>query len=154
MNEIQNTIYEYITAHVEAGVPLEEIEKILEKSKTQGNYTSSDIMSAVNKAFENQLVVTFKKKDVTDQCRQTEELQTTNYKLQTRDSTNHAQQVFIKFLQKNPNHTLSTTEVYRQIGLSARKGTQAKKALEEKGLIKIEAIKYDKGWKKIIRLTQ
>ena len=140
LTEVQNTIYEYITAHVEAGVPLEEIEKILEKSKTQGNYTSSDIMTAVNKAFENQLVVTFKKKDVTDQC------------IQMGDNPN--EQVFIEFLQKNPDHTLSTTEVYRQIGLSARKGTQTKKELEEKGLIKIEAIKYDKGWKKIIRLTQ
>jgi len=140
LTEVQNTIYEYITAHVEAGVPLEEIEKILEKSKTQGNYTSSDIMTAVNKAFENQLVVTFKKKDVTDQC------------IQMGDNPN--EQVFIEFLQKNPDHTLSTTEVYRQIGLSARKGTQTKKTLEEKGLIKIEAIKYDKGWKKIIRLSQ
>ena len=97
-------------------------------------------MSAVNKAFENQLVVTFKKKDVTEQCIQMGE--------------NPNEQVFIEFLQKNPDHTLSTTEVYRQIGLSARKGTQTKKELEEKGLIKIEAIKYDKGWKKIIRLTQ
>jgi len=140
LTEVQQTIYEYITAHVEAGIPLEEIEKILEKSKTQGNYTSSDIMTAVNKVFENQLVITFKKKDVTDKCRQMGE--------------NPNEQVFIEFLHKNPDHTLSTTEVYRQIGLSARKGTNTKKALEEKGLIKIDEIKYDKGWKKIIRLSQ
>ena len=140
LNEVQQTIYDYIIAHVEAGVPLEEIEATLEKSKGQGNYTSSDIMSAVNKAFENQLVKTFKKNDVTEECTQTGE--------------NPSEQVFIEFLQKNPDHTLSTTEVYKEVRLSARKGTQAKKALEEKGLIRIDEIKYDKGWKKIIRLNQ
>jgi len=44
-------------------------------------------------------------------------------------------------------------EVYQQIGLSARKRTNIKKQLQEKGLIKIEEIKYDKGWKKLIRLA-
>jgi hypothetical protein len=48
---------------------------------------------------------------------------------------------------------MSTVEVYRQTGLSARKGTNVKNALQEKGLIKIKEIKYDKGWKKIIRLA-
>jgi hypothetical protein len=56
-------------------------------------------------------------------------------------------------LQENLDHTLSTVEVYQKIGLSARKGTNAKKALEEKGLIKILEEKYDKGWKKLIRLA-
>jgi hypothetical protein len=140
LTEAQQTIYDYITAHVEAGVPLEEVEKILEKSKTQGNYKSADIMAATNKAFENQLVVTFKRNDVTTKCRQ--------------NGLNPDEQVFMEFLQKNPKHNLSTTEVYRKVGLSARKGTNTKKALEEKGLIKIEEIKYDKGWKKIIRLNQ
>jgi len=153
LNDVQNIIYEYITAHVDAGVPLEQIEKTLEKSKTQGNYTSSDIIIAVNKVFENQLTVTFKKKDVTGECIQTEELRTKNQEPKTPDSKNQAEQVFVEFLQENPNHTLSTTEVYRQIGLSARKGTNTKKTLEEKGLIKIKEIKNDKGWKKIIRLA-
>jgi len=45
-------------------------------------------------------------------------------------------------------------EVYRQIGLSARKGTEVKKELEEEGLIKVEEVKYEKGWKKLIRLNQ
>ena len=139
LTEVQQTIYEYVTAHVEAGIPLEKIEETLEKSKTQGNYTTSDIISAINKAFENQLIGTFKKKYVTDECKQKEQFPD--------------EQVFLEFLLNNPNHTLSTTEVYRKIGLSARKGTNTKKALEKKGLIKIDEIKYDKGWKKIIRLS-
>lgn len=139
LSEVQKIIYQYITEHIDAGVPLEEVENTLEKSKTQGNYSSSDIITAVNKVFENQLIQTFKKKAVTEECKQI--------------GQNPNEQVFIEFLQNNPEHTLSTTEVYRKIGLSARKGTQVKKALEENGLIRIDEIKYDKGWKKIIRLS-
>jgi hypothetical protein len=139
LTEVQETIHEFITAHLEAGTELKEIENILEKSKTQGNYTSLDIMAAVNKAFENQLTTTFKKNDTTEKY------------IQPGLSPN--EQVFIEFLQENPTHTMSTVEVYRQTGLSARKGTNTKNSLQEKGLIKIEEVKYDKGWKKLIRLA-
>ena len=136
LTEIQQTIYNFITAHLDAGMKLEKIEKVLEKSKTQGNYTTSDIMSVINLVFENQLISIPKG------------LKTIRY-----DDLESDKQVFMEFLQKNPGHNLSTTEVYQQIGLSARKGTSAKKSLEEKGLIKIEEIKYNKGWKKLIRLS-
>lgn len=144
LTETQHIIYDYIMAHLEAGIELEEIERILEKSKTQGNYTSSDIMAAVNLAFEKQLV----KSKNPENSEIIQEVSTIDNSL-TKD-----EQAFIEFLRENPKHTLSTTEVYQKIGLSARKGTNTKKALEDKGLIKIEEIKYDKGWKKIIRLNQ
>ena len=137
LTEIQRTLYDFITAHLEAGVELEEAEKILERSKSQGGYTSSDILKTINKTFENQLVVTLK-----------------NHKIPNINAgLTPDEQVFMEFLQKNPKHNLSTTEVYRKIGLSARKGTNAKKSLEDKGLIKIEEVKYTKGWKKLIRLS-
>jgi hypothetical protein len=139
LTEVQQTLHDFIVAHLKAGTDLKDIENILEKSKTQGNYTSSDIMTAVNKAFENQMITTFKKDDVTVK--------------EVHSDLNTDEQVFMEFLQKNPDHNLSTTEVYRQIGLSARKGTNAKKSLEQKGLIKVEEQKYDKGWKKLIRLS-
>jgi hypothetical protein len=139
LTEVQQTLHDFIVDHLKAGTDLKDIENTLEKSKTQGNYTSSDIMAAVNRAFENQLVVTFKKDNVTTKGAQT--------------GLNPDEQVFMEFLQKNPKHTLSTTEVYRKIGLSARKGTNAKKGLEQKGLIKVEEQKYNKGWKKLIRLS-
>jgi len=56
------------------------------------------------------------------------------------------------FLQANPNHNLSTVNVYKEVGLSARKGNQIKKELMEKGLIKIKEEKYDKGWRKIMQI--
>jgi|APSaa5957512622_1039677.scaffolds.fasta_scaffold01384_9 energy-coupling factor transporter ATP-binding protein EcfA2 len=131
--EAQQVIYHYISEHLKAGIPLEQIEKTLEKSKTQGNYTSSDILKAINLIFENQLAKPNKKK---------------SNKTLTQD-----EQKFIDFLKQNPEHNLATTKVYKEIGLSARKGTAIKKSLEEKNLIKIEEVKYAKGWKKIIRLA-
>ena len=135
LTEVQQMIYDFVTAHLDEGVELGEIEKILEKSKTQGEYTTSDIILVINSIFENQLATS-------------KNLKTVKY-----DNLESDEQVFMEFLQKNPGHNLSTTEVYRQIGLSARKGTGTKKNLEEKGLIRIEEIKYNKGWKKLIRLS-
>ncbi|MBU2577143.1 MAG: DUF87 domain-containing protein [Nanoarchaeota archaeon] len=134
--EVQRTLYKFVKGYLAQGIELEDIEKILEQSKTQGNYTSNDIIKVVNKVFENRLVVTFKKENDSEN-----------------DSLNANEQVFMEFLRTNPDHMLSTVEVYQQVGLSARKGTQTKTALQDKGLIKIEEIKYQKGWKKLIRLS-
>jgi len=140
LTEAQNLIYECVNEHLNAGMPLEEIENTLEQSKSQGKYTSQDIMKVVNKIFEDELSKKVKKPYVDNPSL-------------SNDDISEDERVFIEFLRENPEHTLSTVEVYKAIGLSARKGTNAKKALEEKNLIKIEEIKYDKGWKKIIRLA-
>jgi hypothetical protein len=132
LTEGQIMIYEYIKAHLEAGIPLSQIEQTLEKSKTQGNYTSTDIIKAINLIFEKELT----KKEIKNTTRLTE-----------------SENSFLEYLKNNPNHNLATTGIYKTIGLSARKGTEIKKSLEEKGLIKIEEIKYEKGWKKIIKLA-
>jgi len=151
--DTQKAIHEFITENLKAGIELEQIEKILEQSKAQGNYTTSDIIKVINKVFENQLTTTFKNNNVTPKCIQTEHLSPVTCHLFPPNSLNSDEQVFIEFLQKNPAHTLSTVEVYRQTNLSARKGTNIKNSLQKKGLIKIEEVKYDKGWKKLIRLT-
>ena len=139
--EVQQTLYDFIKGYLESGVELDEIEKILEQSKTQGGYESSDIMTVINKVFENRLVVTFKNGNNSDD-------------IVKNDGLSPDQQNFIEFLQKNPAHELSTVEVYQEIGLSARKGTNVKKQLQDMGLIKIEEVKYEKGWKKLIRPSQ
>ncbi|NPE26651.1 ATP-binding protein [Methanococcoides sp. SA1] len=132
LTETQEAIHNYIKEHLKAGIPLEQIEKVLEDSKTQGNYTSTDIIKATNKIFESQLA-------------------TSDQRPATSEALNEDEKLFLGFLQKNPTHNLATTQVYKTIGLSARKGTITKKSLEEKNLIKIEEVKYEKGWKKIIR---
>lgn len=138
--EVQKMIYSYVQDHLDKGVALERIEDTLEKSKGQGNYTSSDIMKVINKIFSNRIGVTFKKAESVDSFDKYNDLEVDERK-------------FMKFLHENPDHMLSTVEVYRQVGLSARKGTKVKNNLEKKGLIKIEELKYDRGWKKLIRLN-
>jgi len=125
LTESQEIIFDYIKAHKDAGISLEKIIKTLEKSKTQGNYTSEDIAKA-NKKLEQE---------------------------ENTQSLNENEKVLLEYLKQNPNHKLATTQIYKEVGLSARKGTNTKKSLEEKGLIKIEEIKYEKGWKKMIRLA-
>jgi len=137
LTPVQDILYDYIKEHLAAGVELEAVEKILEKSKDQGGYTSQDILTVINEAFRNQLVVTFKNNASPDVAGLTPD-----------------QQIFMEFLRGNPDHGLSTVEVYRAVGLSARKGTKTKNELQEMGLIGIEEVKYDKGWKKLIRLNQ
>ena len=46
-----------------------------------------------------------------------------------------------------------TVDIYKELGLSARKGTNIKKELLEQRKIKIIEEKNKKGWKKIIRLA-
>ena len=132
LSEGQRLIYDYIKAHLEAGIPLEKIEETLEKSKEQGNYKTSDIKQA--------MLQIEKHKKTSIENKESEEL--------TPD-----EKTFLKFLKRNPDHNLATTAIYKEIGLSARKGTAIKKLLEEKNLIKIGEVKYEKGWKKIIRLA-
>lgn len=138
-NDIQKALYQFVEEYTNKGIDLKDIEKVLEDAKDEGNYTSTDIIKVINKAFNDQIGVTFKKDE--------NPINNTNILNISKDEQN-----FIEFLQENPSHTFSTTEVYQKVGLSPRKGTQIKKQLEAKGLIKIEEIKYNKGWKKYIRL--
>jgi len=153
LTEVQKTIHEFVMENLKAGIELEQIEKTLEQSKTQGDYTTSDIIKVINQVFENQLVVTFKKNDTTPKCIQNGKLAPAHNNEKFVRVLSPDEQVFMEFLQKNPAHKLSTVEVYRQTNLSARKGTNVKNSLQEKGLIKIEEVKYEKGWKKLIRLA-
>ena len=153
LNEGQLIIYEYIKAHIEAGIPIKEVEKTLEESKTQGNYTSSDITKAMKSISENKTTENpenAKKASAISERPHSSSLVPAEV---ISSEANPNERIFLDFLKKNPGHELATTQIYKQTGLSARKGTETKKSLEQKGLIKIEEIKYDKGWKKIIRLA-
>jgi len=135
---VEDILYNFVIGYLNKGVELHEIEKILEESKFQGGYTSEDIIKVINRVFEEQHnKARFKNEKASDNT----------------DHQNPGKRDFIEFLQKNPHHNLSTVELYKQIGLSARKGTKIKKELEDEGLIKIEEEKNDKGWKKFIRLA-
>ena len=60
----------------------------------------------------------------------------------------------IGFLIDNPNHEMSTVGLYKEVGLSPRRGNNAKKGLSNKGLVQVHEDKNDKGWKKYVRMSQ
>ena len=155
--EAQQMIYDFVTNHLQAGVELMQIENILEKSKSQGGYSSYDIMKVINDIFNNQLQEKKQEKiDTTEIPYEESTLEIINEMKKIDEGIsdlNNDEQNFINFLKQNPTHELSTVEVYKQVGLSPRKGTVTKNLLLEKNLIKIEEIKYEKGWKKIIRAS-
>jgi len=62
------------------------------------------------------------------------------------------EETFLKFLQES-EEDYSTTEVYRELGLSARKGNNVKNKLLEKNLIEIKEERNETGRKKIIQLA-
>lgn len=79
------------------------------------------------------------------------------YKSQNTDIYSHLndeETKFISFLEKNPDHDLTTVKLYEAIGFSPRKGNKIKVELMEKDLLKIEEVKYSGGWKKMITLKQ
>lgn len=131
---VQDILYDFVRGYLEKGIELNEIEKILEENKGS-RYTTADIIRVINKVFDAQMLESKKENS------------------ELPEDLNEDHRKIIKFLLDNPNHSMSTVEVYRLVGLSARKGTKIKNELEKKGLIKIEEVKYPKGWKKIIRLN-
>jgi hypothetical protein len=60
----------------------------------------------------------------------------------------------ISFLIDNPDHTESTVGLYKKVGLSPRRGNNAKKALMDRDLVCVHEEKNEKGWKKYVKISQ
>jgi hypothetical protein len=58
---------------------------------------------------------------------------------------------FLKYLKRHPK--TGTAKVYEALKLSARKGNEIKKELEGLGFIEVAEVKDQKGWRKVMRLT-
>ncbi len=159
LTPVQQILHEYVEKKLDLGSNIREIEKILEQVVDEGNYSISDVSKVINFALENKfnrLNENFPKNVVTSQ----EEQNTKIYKSENNISgsiemnkLSNEQERFLAFLQANKNHNLSTVEIYKLLNLSARKGTKIKNELLEQGKIKIEEKKYEKGWKKLIRIV-
>jgi hypothetical protein len=159
LNEIQTEIYQTIQLRLRQGYKLNEIEKSILKNPY---FKHSDVMKAVNQTFDEQLQKAIhlpaSNHSVTTPERKAYKpktpIKTAENSLEL-DSENLTaeQDRFLAFLQENPEHNLSTVQVYKQIGLSPRKGNNVKDELLGLELIKVSEIKNDKGWKKIIRLA-
>ena len=174
---VQERLLEFVEQQLAIGKSMAEIERIMEYYPNEGLYTLDDVSIVINYVLASRFNRVKLEQGIggeesgvkgVDVSIPTEGIVTTGeeqknrkiYKAKTprkkrksvpKDTTE--QETFIDFLQANPDHKLSSVEVYKQIGLSARKGTRVKDELLQLGKIKILEERSKKGWKKIIRLA-
>ena len=159
----QEVLYGFILEKLDENWDIEQINDFIENRKQEGDYTSLDINNAIEYALDrgkiSEIVTPIKEvhnekvyKEKVPQIYTNSVVKKTEKIIKDNTQINEAQGRFVAFLQENPEHEFSTTELYRQVGLSARKGNKIKDELLKQGRIKIQEIKYNKGWKKIIRL--
>ena len=155
LTSTQEVLYDFITKQVEKGRTIKEAEKMLEEGLSEGLYKETDIFLATNYALGRILTKSDYLNSIngvkTNQLSYQEE--PSIYAPNIVPKPFSEEQRFIDFLKEKPNHTKSTVEIYKLMGLSTRKGNILKNKLLNKGLIKIHEQRSDKGWKKIIRLN-
>jgi energy-coupling factor transporter ATP-binding protein EcfA2 len=145
----QIVLYEFALKKISQGISLKETESILLSGLKENAYTSKDVLTAINSALNSLLYTENKKIHLSDKVHFPKKENFLNIK----NDLNSEERKFVDFLIENPDHELSTTEFYKKIGLSTRKGNIIKEKLLRNSYIKIEEIKYPKGWKKFIRLN-
>ena len=157
LTSVQEVLYNFISKQVSEGKSIKEAEKILESGLSEGLYKESDILLAVNKSLSDGMsksnikLLNLKKKKEEKALVLNDTYKLNNIYVQKAGTVE--EQRFIDFLVQNPSHKESTVEIYKQVGLSSRKGNILKNKLLENGIIKIKEERSDKGWKKIIRLN-
>ncbi len=153
----QEILNEYVEKKLSQGKYLKDIEKTLESGKSEGNYTSLDVIKAINHSIEIRFKE-FKKARKNIEIAKNESIKKendienspniSNYNGLTKD-----QEKLLEFVKVNLDHDLPATQIYKKIGLSARKGNKIKDELVEKKMVKIQEVRNEKGWKKLIRLN-
>ncbi|MFA5174082.1 MAG: DUF87 domain-containing protein [Candidatus Pacearchaeota archaeon] len=157
LTNVQEILYEFVQKAVEKGYSLNEIERIMERNRAKAGFSLEDIAKAINYFLKHRFdelylgIPLFRSVTTGERKLYKSENTRVNSSIPIEKTE---QEKFIIFLQANPNHELSTVDVYKKIGLSPRKGNKIKNELMNQGLIQIQEIKYNKGWKKLIRLNQ
>ncbi len=156
LTHVQEILYDYVEKKLGFGSTLKEIENILEQYSGE-NYTFADVSIVINYALKSilQNKISNSVNVNTLQGLQNRKIykdidNLSNYK---NEESGDEQKRFLAFLQANPEHELSTVEIYKKLGLSARKGNKIKNELIENDKIKVQEIKYEKGWKKLIKIA-
>lgn len=163
LTKTQKVLYDFVKEKSES-LSLFKIEKLLEEGLHEKLYSVRDIIVVVNKVLEGKLK--FEKKVVETSPKEVEEVKETEVILPKEkveekkqsirlkdNSLKESEKKFLEFLLNNPEHDKNTTEVYKLVGLSTRKGNDIKNKLMDKGLIQIEEVRDESGWKKFIRLS-
>ena len=160
---IQERLLEFVEQQLALGKSMAEIERIMEYYPNEGIYSFEDVSKVINyvltsrfskinleqTAGSSENVTTKEKRKKQKVYKEKKPSKTHNNVL--KDTTE--QKRFLAFLQAHPKHNLSSVEVYKKVGLSARKGTKVKDQLLSLGKIKVLEKRNKKGWKKIIQLA-
>ncbi|MBU3907436.1 MAG: DUF87 domain-containing protein [Nanoarchaeota archaeon] len=143
LNAVQKVFYEFIKEQSARGINFLEIERAMLKNANEVENGELNVLIAMNCFLEDSMS--------NGEVNNTESREIKPLILgESSKELSKEEQRFFEFVRGNPNHNLSTVELYKAIGLSARKGNVVKDKLLEKGLIKIKEIKNEKGWKKVI----
>jgi DNA polymerase III delta prime subunit len=157
LTSVQEVLYNFISKQISEGKSIKEAENILESGLSEGLYKEADILLAINKALSDGMSknniksLNLKKRKEEKAVLLKDTFKLNNVYVQKAGTVE--EQRFIDFLVNNPSHKESTVEIYKQVGLSSRKGNILKNKLLANGIIKIKEERSDKGWKKIIRLN-
>ena len=157
LTSVQEVLYNFISKQVSEGKTIKEAENILESGLSEGLYKESDILLAVNQALRDGInkrdirALNLKKKKEEKAVFLKDTFKLNDVYASKAETVE--EQRFIDFLVNNPSHKESTVEIYKQAGLSSRKGNILKNKLLKNGIIKIKEERNNKGWKKIIRLN-
>lgn len=138
LNSTQKILYHFVQSKLNENKSLKEIESLLEKGIFQNYYTDKDVLIVINFALNNRLKGNKETLKIPKEIPLPEDLTDEERK-------------FVSFLAVNPEHQLSTVEIYKRIGFSPRKGNQIKNNLLTKNLIKVKEQRNSNGWQKLIK---
>ena len=143
LTSVQDVLYDFIRKQVSKGRTIKEAEKMLEEGLPEKLYKEADIFLATNYALGRILTKSdyINSINVNQLSYQEEPFNLIEIETYTSPKNPSEEEKFVDFLKKNPNHTKSTVEIYKLIGVSTRKGNILKNKLLSKGIIKVQSIK-------------
>ena len=146
LNQTQKVLLEFVKSKLSEDKKLNEIEKLLDSGIDSGYYSKKDVLVVINIALSGKL--NFNKSKPSVRKAESVEIKKTLSENLTKEELS-----FVNFLMGNSNHCMSTVELYKSMGLSSRKGNVIKEKLFQKGILKIEEERNEKGWRKLIKLS-
>jgi len=140
LNHIQEFIADYIKEQLKNGFSL----KLIKDGLLSSGYKRADVNRAVVHVVLTQPKYSFKKIEEAIPSVRSEDTSVSC-------SLTNTQKQLLEFISKNPSY--GTSQIYKHLSLSPRKGDRLKKELVDMGLLKVETVKNKNGWKKILTPT-
>ncbi len=154
LTSTQKILYDFVCKQLEKGRTLKAIEKLLESRLSEKCYNQADISEVINFLIKSKLdkkASIFNLKPEENKILNSGKVKIEDYPVL--NTLDEEERKFLIYLINNLNHKESTVELYKNTGLSPRKGNIIKNSLLDKDLIRIEEERNTNGWKKLIRLT-